>query len=64
MLSDSLKISVEKLEKIGFLDLAVDPTLDLVAEISRLKKRRTPLYSHIIIKRVIYKMLQIILATV
>ncbi len=40
MLSDSLKISVEKLEKIGFLDLAVDPTLDLVAEISRLKKEK------------------------
>jgi quinolinate synthase len=40
MLSDSLKISVEKLEKNGFLDLAVDPTLDLVAEISRLKKEK------------------------
>lgn len=40
MLSDSLKISVEKLEKNGFLDLLVDPTLDLVAEIARLKQEK------------------------
>lgn len=40
MLSDSLKISVEKLEKNGFLDLPVDPTLDLVAEIARLKQEK------------------------
>jgi quinolinate synthase len=36
----SLLTAKAKLDKNGFLDLAVDPTLDLVAEINRLKKEK------------------------
>jgi quinolinate synthetase A len=32
--------AVEKLEKVGFLDLDIDPTLDLFAEIEKLKKEK------------------------
>ena len=32
--------ATQKLDKVGFLDLEVDPTLDLVAEINRLKKEK------------------------
>lgn len=36
----SLSLAQETLEKKGFLDLDVDPTLDLVAEIEKLKKEK------------------------
>ncbi len=36
----TLATATEQLEKNGFLDLEVDPTLDLVAEINRLKKEK------------------------
>ena len=37
---DSIAIAEKNLEKKGFLDLDVDPTLDLYAEIERLKKEK------------------------
>jgi quinolinate synthase len=37
---ESLEIATKKLNKRGFLDMEVDPTLDLVAEINRLKKEK------------------------
>lgn len=39
-MSADLKIAQEYLGRKGFLDLEVDPTLDLVAEITKLKKER------------------------
>ncbi len=36
----TLATATQKLDKMGFLDLDVDPTLDLVAEINRLKKEK------------------------
>ena len=33
-------IKVEDLEKKGYLDVEIDPTLDLVAEIKRMKKEK------------------------
>lgn len=39
-MSADLKIAQEYLGRKGFLDLEVDPTLDLVAEINKLKKER------------------------
>lgn len=38
MTASSLKLAKEKLNRNGFLDIEVDPTLDLVAEIQKLKK--------------------------
>ncbi|MEZ4920528.1 MAG: quinolinate synthase NadA [Saprospiraceae bacterium] len=35
-----LQVAVQEMEKNGFLDMEVDPTLDLVAEINRLKKEK------------------------
>lgn len=37
---DNLAIATQDLNKKGFLDLEIDPTLDLVAEINRLKKEK------------------------
>lgn len=39
-MESTLAIATENLEKKGFLDIEVDPTLDLVAEINRLKKEK------------------------
>lgn len=39
-MSSLIDAAVAKLPKTGFLDIAVDPTLDLVAEINRLKKEK------------------------
>lgn len=55
-----LEKAVDKLAVLGYLDLEVDPTLDLVAEINRLKKEKMPCYWRIITRRVIYRMLPII----
>lgn len=40
MLEQELAIAQRDLEKNGWLDIEVDPTLDLVAEINRLKKEK------------------------
>ena len=37
---NSLALAEKKLNQTGYLDLDVDPTLDLYAEIERLKKER------------------------
>ena len=39
-MSAELNLATASLNKVGYLDLEVDPTLDLVAEIQRLKKER------------------------
>lgn len=40
MYTDSLNLAFEKLDVNGFLEVEVDPTLDLVAEINQLKKEK------------------------
>ncbi len=49
------KINMEVQQK-GFLDIELDPTIDLFAEIEKLKKKRTQLYSHIITRSRISRM--------
>lgn len=39
-MSDAIAVAQKNLEKKGFLDIEVDPTLDLVAEIEKLKKEK------------------------
>jgi len=39
-MSTNLEVAKEELSKKGFLDVEVDPTIDLVAEINRLKKEK------------------------
>ena len=40
IMSDTLAAATRELQKNGFLDLDVDPGIDLVAEINRLKKEK------------------------
>lgn len=40
MFNEDLKFAADQLHRIGFLELEVDPTLDLVAEINALKKEK------------------------
>ena len=40
MTTAALAVAKENLHKNGYLDLEVDPTLDLVAEINKLKKEK------------------------
>ena len=40
MIDNNLEIATNNLVENGFLDLEVDPTLDLIAEINKLKKEK------------------------
>lgn len=39
-MTNHLALATQKLENKGFLDIEVDPTLDLIAEIEKLKKEK------------------------
>jgi|GEM_PF-6598197 len=42
-MDNELLVAEKRLDENGFLDVDIDPTLDLFAEIEKLKKKRTPL---------------------
>jgi hypothetical protein len=48
----------------GYLDIAIDPSLDLFDEIRKLKKEKMQSFSLIITKRVRFRILQILLVIV
>lgn len=52
--------NLKELEEKGFLERTVDPTLDLFEEIEKLKRERTQLFLLIIIRKAIFKILQIL----
>lgn len=54
--------ATKDLEQKGYLDLDLDPTIDFVEEIQRLKKKKMRLFWRIITKSLKFRMLQIILA--
>lgn len=57
----------EKLDRVGkrgWLDVKVDPTIDIFAEIARLKKKKMQLFSPIITKMQTSRMLLILSETV
>ena len=43
----------KKLEKTGFLDISVDPSLDLLNEIEQLKKKKNKLKCNLIMTKII-----------
>lgn len=49
------------IEKAGFLDIDIDPSIDLFAEIEKLKKEKTQSYWLIITRSRIFRMWPIIL---
>ena len=53
-------MAMADVEKAGFLDIELDPTLDLFAEIEKLKKRRMPYCWPITTRSRIYRMWRII----
>lgn len=55
-----INIAETRLEKKGFLDIEVNPALDLFLEIEKLKKEKMQLYWPIITRSPIYRMLLIL----
>jgi hypothetical protein len=52
----------EEIKVKGFADEYIDPSLDLFAEIEKLKKKKMPLYWPTITRKEIFRILPIILA--